>query len=124
MIDDCDNVKLVDFGIAIEYNPNANDDCILGTKGYAPPEQYTGETTPKSDIYALGITMYQLLTGSNPVEMQYVALPIRQHNTSISKDLEEIVAKCVKQDPNDRYLNCLELISDLSKVQTKMEKKD
>lgn len=58
------NIKIIDFGIAREYKEqNLADTTVLGTKGYAPPEQYSGQTDPRSDIYALGMTMHHLLTG-------------------------------------------------------------
>ena len=123
MVDGFDNVKLVDFDIAMEYNPNIDDICILGTKGYAPPEQYIGKTIPKSDIYALGMVMHQLLTGVNPVEMQYEVKAIRQYNPSFSKGLEQIVEKCIKPNPDERYSSCSELINSLNKLNAKTGKK-
>lgn len=62
------NVKIIDFGIAREYKEqNLTDTTVLGTKGYAPPEQYSGQTDARSDIYALGMTMHHLLTGIDPM---------------------------------------------------------
>ena len=61
------NIKIIDFGIAREYKEqNLADTTVLGTKGYAPPEQYSGQTDPRSDIFALGMTMHHLLTGMDP----------------------------------------------------------
>ena len=54
------NISIIDFGIAREYKEqNLADTTVLGTKGYAPPEQYSGQTDPRSDIFALGMTIYQ-----------------------------------------------------------------
>ena len=51
------NIKIIDFGIAREYKEqNLSDTTVLGTKGYAPPEQYNGQTDARSDIYALGMS--------------------------------------------------------------------
>lgn len=61
------NIKIIDFGIAREYKEqNLADTTVLGTKGYAPPEQYSGQTDARSDIFALGMTMHHLLTGIDP----------------------------------------------------------
>lgn len=52
------NIKIIDFGIAREYKEQSlADTTVLGTKGYAPPEQYSGQTDARSDIYALGMTI-------------------------------------------------------------------
>lgn len=65
------NIKIIDFGIAREYKEQSlADTTVLGTKGYAPPEQYSGQTDARSDIYALGMTMHHLLTGIDP-RMQF-----------------------------------------------------
>lgn len=123
LIDVDDNVKLVDFDIAMEYNPSQEDICVLGTKGYAPPEQYAGITTPKSDIFALGMVMHQLLTGVNPVEPPYETNPIRQYNSSYTKELERIIEKCTRPNPDERYSNCRELIEALNRERSKANKK-
>ena len=107
------NLKIIDFGISREYKEqNLADTTILGTKGYAPPEQFgSRQTDPRSDIYALGMTMHHLVTGVDPKKNDYV--PIRQWNPELSDGLEIIIDKCVQMDPNDRYQNCNELMYDL-----------
>ena len=56
------SVKLIDFGIARHFNPNKKGDTMrIGSPGYAPPEQYSGQTDPRSDIYALGVTLHAAL---------------------------------------------------------------
>ena len=61
------NLKIIDFGTARVFNSEKDNDTIaLGTKGFAPPEQYSGRTDARSDIYALGMTMKYLITGINP----------------------------------------------------------
>ena len=94
----------------------------MGTSGYAAPEQHMGRTTPKSDIFALGKVMYQLLTGVNRKELvSEILIPIRKYNPKYSKELERIVEKCTR--PNQRFANCDELIKVLKKEQFKMNKK-
>ena len=107
------NVKIIDFGIAREYKEqNLADTTVLGTKGYAPPEQYNGQTDARSDIYALGMTMHHLLTGIDPRSGKAYA-PIRQWNPDLSEGLEIIINKCVEPAPENRYQNCSELLYDL-----------
>ncbi len=102
------NVKVIDFGIAREYKEkNLADTTVLGTPGYAPPEQHGGrQTDERSDIYALGMTMHQMLTGADPVAAEYEYLPIRHWNPSLSSGLERIIDKCTALDPQMRYPNC------------------
>ncbi len=106
------NVKIIDFGIAREYGSENPDTAVLGTKGYAPPEQYAGQTDARSDIFALGMTMHHLLTGVSPLNAEgYV--PVRRWNPDISEGVEAIIDKCVRPDARDRYQSCKELYFDL-----------
>ena len=109
------NLKVIDFGIAREYKEqNLADTTVLGTKGYAPPEQHgSRQTDARSDIYALGMTMHHLLTGVDPRPADYVYAPVRQWNPELSEGIEEIINKCTALDPEDRYQNCDELMYDL-----------
>jgi len=109
-------VRIVDFGIAREYKETApgtriDDTTILGTRGYAAPEQFggIGQSDPRTDIYCLGATLYHLLTGLSPAEPPYEMYPIRQINPSLSPGLEKIITKCVQQNPAARYQSCAEL---------------
>ncbi len=106
-------ICIIDFGIAREYKEmNASDTNILGTKGYAPPEQYSGQTDERSDIYALGMTMHHLLTGIDPRKGQpYV--PVREADPGLSEGIEAIINKCTEPAAENRYRNCLELKQDL-----------
>lgn len=106
------NIKIIDFGIAREYKEQSlSDTTVLGTKGYAPPEQYNGQTDARSDIYALGMTMHQLLTGINPMQKKYA--PVRMWNPDISEGMEMIIDKCVQPAAENRYQNCRDLLYDL-----------
>lgn len=107
------NIKIIDFGIAREYKEQSlADTTVLGTKGYAPPEQYSGQTDARSDIYALGMTMHHLLTGIDPRTGEAYA-PVRMWNPEISEGLEMIIDKCVQPAPEHRYQNCQDLLYDL-----------
>lgn len=107
------NVSLIDFGTAREFkNDRVEDTTCLGTQGYAAPEQFggQGQTDARTDIYCLGATLYHLVTGHNPSEPPYEMYPIRQWNPSLSSGLEEIILKCTRRNPADRYQSCNELM--------------
>lgn len=107
------NIKIIDFGIAREYKEqNLADTTVLGTKGYAPPEQYSGQTDPRSDIFALGMTMHHLLTGVDPRNGEPYA-PVRQWNPELSEGIEIIIDRCVQPASENRYQSCADLIYDL-----------
>lgn len=123
LIDINDNVKLLDFDIAIENNLHKEYGCIYGTLGYASPEQYTGKTSTRSDIFSLGMTMHHLLTGVDPQKPPYEARPICEINPTLPKGLEYIVSKCIERDPNNRYQSVDELINDLNNYMNLPNKK-
>lgn len=107
------NVTLIDFGTARVFKSDrVEDTTCLGTQGYAAPEQFggRGQTDARTDIYCLGATMYHLVTGHNPAKPPYEMYPIRQWNPALSSGLEEIILKCTRKNPDDRYQNCSELM--------------
>lgn len=107
------NIKIIDFGIAREYKEQSlADTTVLGTKGYAPPEQYSGQTDARSDIFALGMTMHHLLTGIDPRTGEAYA-PVRMWNPELSEGIELIIDKCVEPAAENRYQNCQDLLYDL-----------
>ncbi|CUM86997.1 serine/threonine-protein kinase [Turicibacter sanguinis] len=97
-------LKLIDFDVSRVYQNNRQlDTHILGTKGYASPEQFGFEQTDaRSDIYSIGVLLNVLTTGD-----------MYQKNRS---KIGRIIDKCTKLSPNDRYQNVHELKSDLSKL--------
>ena len=106
------NLKIIDFGTARVFNSEKDNDTIaLGTKGFAPPEQYSGRTDARSDIYALGMTMKYLITGINPCcdysSHTYESKPISDY-------MQAVIDKCIAINPEDRYQSCIELSNDLS----------
>ena len=107
------NIKIIDFGIAREYKEqNLADTTVLGTKGFASPEAYSGQTDPRSDIFSLGMTMHNLLTGIDPRNGEPYA-PVRQWNPELSEGIEAIIDKCVQPAAENRYQNCTQLLQDL-----------
>jgi len=111
-------IKLVDFGIAREYKEeNQYDTVYIGTRGYAAPEQYgTGQTDARTDIYELGMTIYHLLSGKNPAELPEEIPPLQHYNEEISFELDAIVQKCIRKEPDQRYNSVSELLTDIEKL--------
>lgn len=112
------SLKLIDFGIAREYKQESNaDTTYVGTKGYAAPEQFgTAQTDARTDIYALGVTMYHLVTGKSPYEPPYQFVPARELDKTLSRGIEFILNKCVQLEPESRYQNVDELLYDLDHI--------
>ena len=110
----CPDGRLVlfDFGIAREYKVRGTEDTVcLGTVGYAAPEQFggRGQTDVRTDIYGLGATLYHLVTGQDPAQPPYEMVPVRRIRKELSSGLEQIILKCTKPNPEERYRNCKEL---------------
>lgn len=114
MIQSDGSIKLLDFGISIVIKEEGQKiERALGTKGYAAPEQSKrGNVCDlRSDIYAMGKTMYYMLTGLNPSQIPKEKLkPIREIDSSISMGIDAIVTKCCQENPDDRYQSCEELM--------------
>ena len=95
-------VKLIDFGIARHFQPLSNA-TMIGTQGYAPPEQYRGKVEARSDLYALGATMHQALTGRDPTtEPPFSFPPLRKLLPDMTPALAEIVDGALSYDVEKR----------------------
>lgn len=109
------DVKMFDFGIATRfYDDGRGDEQVLGTVGYAAPEQYLGNARPQTDIFGLGMTLYYMLTKDDPKAPGFNCKPIRSLNVKVPRELESIVLKCVRANYEERYGNCDELINALN----------
>lgn len=126
------NVKVTDFGIAMALSSTSltKTNNVIGSVHYLSPEQARGGTaTKKSDIYSLGIVLFELLTGQIPFSgesavsialkhMQTETPFVRTFNPSIPQSLENVVLKATAKDPFHRYQSIEEMYNDLQTVLT------
>lgn len=121
MIRDDGRLVLVDFGIARPFAPDQKG-TMIGTEGYAPPEQYRGIADARGDIYALGATLHHLATGSDPrteTPFTFAQRPPRRLNPRLSPEFEQIILKCVQYAPADRYQSANEVRDALLEIKNK-----
>lgn len=120
-------VKVTDFGIAKAATSNTVTQNAIGSVHYLSPEQARGGySDEKSDIYSLGVTLYEMLTGKVPfagdntvsvalLHIQGEAVPVRELNPEVPVSLNKIVQKCMQKKPERRYLTASDLIKDLKR---------
>src|SRR5687768_13382281 len=129
MLDQRGRIKIADFGIALTNEPNkklTSTGEFVGTPGYLSPEVCTGQRVDqRSDIFSLGIVMFELLTGRMPftdesplgllLEVVRAEIPdVRQLNAEVDAELTAILARMTAKDPANRYASCHELAADLA----------
>jgi len=130
MVDGDDNIKLIDFGIAGNEGSRrltfANLQSVMGTPDYISPEQVKGKRGDgRSDIYAMGVMLYEMLTGKVPFTGNNAFLimndrllnnppPPREIDPSISPALQEIIYRAMERDPRNRYATAREMSKDLA----------
>ena len=127
MISKDGKVKVTDFGIAKAVTSNTITSNVMGSVHYTSPEQARGGySDEKSDIYSLGITMFEMLTGRVPfngettvaIAIKHIQEPMpspREYIPEIPISVEQIVFKCTQKSPDRRYQSMPELIDDLKK---------
>jgi len=132
LLDGSNQPKVTDFGLAKQMQDERSltqSGWPLGTPGYMPPEQAIGnldEVDPVSDVYALGATLYHLLTARPPFRsateldtlrqvIEQEPIPPRQLNRSIPRDLDNICLKCLQKEKSQRYPTAQALAEDLER---------
>lgn len=127
LIDKDGNIKITDFGIAVALSQNSitQTNSLLGSVQYISPEQARGNVvTKQSDIYSLGIVLYELLTGTVPFEgesavsiaLKHFQTPIpslREFDSRLPQPLENVVLKATAKEPRHRYATVDEMKEDL-----------
>jgi len=129
MVDSADRIKLIDFGIAMKEDArritHVNVTPMLGTPDYIAPEQVKGQRgDQRSDIYSLGIMLYEMLTGEapfsgpNPLAVMNERVlhdprPARKLRPEISAELQEILDRALERDPRRRYATASEMALEL-----------
>jgi serine/threonine-protein kinase len=130
MVDDADQIKLIDFGIAGKEGSRrltfAKLSQVMGTPDYISPEQVKGKRGDgRSDIYALGAMLYEMLTGKTPFtgnnpfaimndRLLNYPVPPRELNPEISPELQEVIYRALERDPKSRYAKAREMAWDLA----------
>jgi len=120
-------VWVTDFGVAkaLQFEKLTASGEVTGTLQYTAPERFQGQTEIRSDVYSLGLTLYELLTLRSPFEgdrqkmlrriIDGAAPAPRQLNPAVPRDLETIVLKAIARDPNARYLTAGAMADDLGR---------
>ncbi|MGD9934973.1 MAG: protein kinase [Dehalococcoidia bacterium] len=120
LLDTAGRVKVIDFGIARSSSAPGLTTAggFVGTPAFAAPEQIDGEVDHRSDVYALGVTLYAMLTGRPPFEGRSAIETLFQHRTApvptgplqaFPDSIQNIVRRCLEKDPRDRYQSAAEL---------------
>jgi predicted Ser/Thr protein kinase len=134
LLDECGEPKVTDFGLAKRGGRQdmTRTGAVMGTPNYMAPEQAAGRTKfvgPAADIYALGVILYECLTGRVPFvaddTMKLLAKvvdddppPVRELAPAVPRDLEAICLKCLKKSPHDRYASAHDLAADLERFRS------
>jgi serine/threonine-protein kinase len=134
MVDDRGVVKIADFGIALAAEAQARltaTGTLMGTPGYLSPEQCLNETVDhRADIYALGVTYFEMLTGKLPFNaesplallrqiLQEAPPDVTQLNPEVDEESRRILMKMIARNRDERYQTCNELIADLEEYLAK-----
>jgi hypothetical protein len=120
MVTEHGQIFLIDFGIARLFKAGQPQDTLfLGSPGYAPPEQYgISQTNPRSDLYSLGVTLHHCLTAKEPLlgDNHFAFLPIRQDNSQVPEELDQLIQRLVAVDEQKRPGSALEVQQALARI--------
>jgi Tol biopolymer transport system component/tRNA A-37 threonylcarbamoyl transferase component Bud32 len=144
MVTDAGNVKVLDFGLAKLYErvasaaedterPHTREGAILGTASYMSPEQAEGKTVdPRSDIFSFGAVLYEMTTGQRAFRgettlstlsaiLRDEPKPVSQLASGIPRDLEKIITRCLRKDPERRFQNMADVRVALQELKEEAE---
>jgi serine/threonine protein kinase len=118
MLTSTGHVYLIDFGIARHFKPGqTKDTTALGSSGYAAPEQYgKSQTTPSADIYSLGATLHQMLTGDDPSESPFHFAPLQFRNQPALAGLDTLVTSMLSLDISKRPASATAVRQELLRI--------
>jgi serine/threonine protein kinase len=120
MVTESGHIYLIDFGIARLFKEGQlQDTVLLGSPGYAPPEQHgSAQTSPRSDLYALGATLHCCLTGKDPYlsNERFIFSPARQYNELVPFELDQLIQRLVAVDERQRPASALEVQQALIRI--------
>jgi serine/threonine protein kinase/class 3 adenylate cyclase len=136
LLDDRGNAKVADFGLARAADATAltRTGAVLGTPHYVAPELSEGQpATPRSDLYGLGVVLYEMLTGELPYDaetpMRVLSKqlggqlrPPREINPDVPERLNAVATRLLASDPEDRYRDATELVSELQQLWRSLER--
>jgi len=131
MVDDEGDARIMDFGIArsLESEGITAEGAMIGTPEYMPPEQVDGkQTDPRSDIYSMGVILYETVTGRVPFKgTTPISVAVKQKtetpqepreiNPQIPEALSQLILKCMEKDKDLRYQGAEDILSDLNEVE-------
>jgi tRNA A-37 threonylcarbamoyl transferase component Bud32 len=119
LYDQDSHLKLIDFTVA-QRGEAVSGNTVVGKQAYLPPEQFRGRATTQSDIYAMGATLYFLLTGTDPEALTQLQLPIggtEITDSEVFEALNAILSRATALDLSDRYQRAEEIKSELALVE-------